>query len=241
MAGAPRTERVNDPASPEAIRAQLGRILASATLAQSESLSRLLTYIVTRALDGKADPPKEYLIGVEAFDRGESFDPKTDTIVRVQARRLRAKLAAYYEGPGKNDPLIIELPKGSYVPSFRLPHSAEAGGRYRRRFAIFAAGLAACAAVLGVVVWRGRAPAGGPAISSLAVLPLDNLSGDPAQDYLADGLTEELITELSKTPGLRVIARTSVMQYKDTRKSIPEIANCFPGLNDMVCICLKLF
>ena len=81
-----------DPA-PEAIRGQLERILASPALAHSESLSRLLSYVVARKLEGKADPPKEYLIGVEAFDRGESFDPRTDTIVRVQARRLRAKLA----------------------------------------------------------------------------------------------------------------------------------------------------
>ena len=63
-----------------------------------------------------------------------------------------------------------------------------------------------------------------PRITSLAVLPLKNLSGDPAQEYLADGMTEELIGRLSMIRGLRVISRTSVMQFKDTKLLMPEIA-----------------
>ena len=63
-----------------------------------------------------------------------------------------------------------------------------------------------------------------PLIRSLAVLPLQNLSGDPAQEYFADGMTEELITELSRLKGLRVISRTSIMRYKKTDKTLPEIA-----------------
>jgi serine/threonine protein kinase/TolB-like protein/Flp pilus assembly protein TadD len=63
-----------------------------------------------------------------------------------------------------------------------------------------------------------------PEIRSIAVLPLENLSGDPEQEYFADGMTDELITELSKISALRVIARTSVMRYKGTKKSLPEIA-----------------
>ncbi len=227
MAGARATEQPADPVNPDAIRAQLERILASSVLAHAESLSRLLKYIVTWKLGEKGGPLKEYLIGVEVFDRGESFDPKTDTIVRVQVRRLRAKLSVYYQGPGEADPLIIELPKGSYVPSFQpRPPSQTKLRRWRvpRWLVTSAAGLVACAAVLGVLLWRGRAPAGGRPLRSIAILPLDNLTRDPAQDYLADGLTEELITELSKTPGLRVISRTSVMQYKGSRKPVPEIA-----------------
>src|SRR5215469_4176596 len=61
-------------------------------------------------------------------------------------------------------------------------------------------------------------------INSLAVLPLQNLSGDPAQDYFADGMTEELITELSRLSSLRVISRTSIMRYKNANKPLPEIA-----------------
>ena len=65
---------------------------------------------------------------------------------------------------------------------------------------------------------------GPPRISSLAVLPLANLSRDPEQDYFADGMTEALITDLAKAADLRVISRTSVMHYKGTEKPLPEIA-----------------
>ncbi|HXH48542.1 MAG TPA: winged helix-turn-helix domain-containing protein [Terriglobia bacterium] len=63
-----------------------------------------------------------------------------------------------------------------------------------------------------------------PKIESIAVLPLENLSGDPNQEYFADGMTEELITDLGKISALRVISRTSVMQYKGAKKPLPEIA-----------------
>ena len=66
-------------------------------------------------------------------------------------------------------------------------------------------------------------PVTAPRIQSLAVLPIDNLSRDPEQDYFADGMTEELITDLAKIGSLRVISRTSAMQYKGTRRSLPEI------------------
>ena len=71
---------------------------------------------------------------------------------------------------------------------------------------------------------RGAGAATQPAIKSLAVLPLKNLSGDPGQEYLADGMTEELIGQLANIRGLRVISRTSVMRFKDTHESVPEIA-----------------
>jgi TolB-like protein/DNA-binding winged helix-turn-helix (wHTH) protein/tetratricopeptide (TPR) repeat protein len=77
--------------------------------------------------------------------------------------------------------------------------------------------------VVAAVFWRSRQPSV-PPLRSLAVLPLENLSGDPAQDYFADGMTDALITELGKISALRVISRQSMMQYKDTKKSIPQIA-----------------
>jgi DNA-binding winged helix-turn-helix (wHTH) protein len=73
---------------------------------------------------------------------------------------------------------------------------------------------------------------GGPQIRSLAVLPIENLSGDLSQDFLADGMTEELITELGKSSALRVISRTSVMQYKGTKKPVQEIARAERGCSD---------
>ena len=70
---------------------------------------------------GRRDELKEYALGVDVFNRGADFDPRTDTIVRVQARRLRAKLQQYDETEGRADPLVIALPRGGYVPEFLAP------------------------------------------------------------------------------------------------------------------------
>jgi TolB-like protein/Tfp pilus assembly protein PilF len=111
---------------------------------------------------------------------------------------------------------------------------AAATGQDVRRPSIFTSRLAlvfysltavlVVAAIVYMLLFRGASATKQPAIKSLAVLPLENLSGDPAQEYIADGMTEALITELSKISALRVISRTSVMQYKAVRKPLPEIA-----------------
>jgi len=97
---------------------QLERILNSAQLVTSPSLSRFLRYIVEETLAGRSAEIREYTLGVYVFDRGDEFNPRLDPIVRVQARNLRARMAKYYEGPGADDPIQIELPKGTYVPIF---------------------------------------------------------------------------------------------------------------------------
>lgn len=102
--------------SPEAIRAQLERVLSSPQFSHSGRLSRFLRFIVEAAQAGQADSVKEYLIGVEVFDRGKDFDPRIDPIVRVQAAKLRSKLMEYYASAGAKDPVVITLPKGSYAP-----------------------------------------------------------------------------------------------------------------------------
>jgi predicted ATPase len=96
----------------------LARVLGSRAFRDAPALSRLLRYLVEHALRGDADRLKEYAVGVEVFGRGESFDPRTDTIVRVQARRLRSRLKEYYEAEGREDPIVIEVPKGHYVAVF---------------------------------------------------------------------------------------------------------------------------
>jgi hypothetical protein len=86
-----------------------------------------------------------------------------------------------------------------------------------------AVSLLVLVAVTTYILTRSRpADAKSPKITTLAVLPLKNLSGDPAQEYFADGMTEEVIGRLSMIRGLRVISRTSVMQFKDTHLSAPE-------------------
>jgi hypothetical protein len=103
--------------SADLVRAQLARVLRSRTFSTAPALSRLLRHLVECALNGDtADRLKEYSIGVEVFDRGEAFDPRTDTIVRVQARRLRSRLEAYYRTTGQFDPVLIEIPTGHTRP-----------------------------------------------------------------------------------------------------------------------------
>ncbi len=96
----------------------------------------------------------------------------------------------------------------------------------RRRRWLAPAALAVALAAAGVLWWRGgwNSPVPAPRIEALAVLPLANLSGDPAQDYFADGMTEALITDLSKIRELKVISRTSSQRYRGTSKALPEIA-----------------
>ena len=89
--------------SPEAVRTQLDKILRSGPFAPSERMTRFLRFIVEETLAHRADQLSEYAIGVEAYDRGESFEPSADSIVRVDARRLRGKLREYYDTVGSND------------------------------------------------------------------------------------------------------------------------------------------
>ena len=90
------TDTAKSAPTADAVRRQLDRILGSPAFSNAPSLSRLLEHLVEQALSGQPDPLKEYAIGVDVFGRSDSFDPRTDTIVRVQARRLRAKLEEYY-------------------------------------------------------------------------------------------------------------------------------------------------
>src|SRR6266404_5285919 len=104
-------------------RAQVDRVLKSEEFKTSVRMSRFLRYVADAALDGRFDEIKETCIGVAAYDRDPSYDPKLDTVVRSEARRLRQKLRQYYETKGKDDSVIITLPKGGYIPAF-----AAAGG-----------------------------------------------------------------------------------------------------------------
>src|SRR4026208_632212 len=101
------------------VRQQLDRILASTTFQQVDRLKRFLQFIVTETLEHRGDELKEYVVGVQVFAKESSFDPRTDPLVRVQARRLRARLERYYQAEGRHDDVIIELPKGGYTPTFR--------------------------------------------------------------------------------------------------------------------------
>ena len=113
----PRATPEKDPG--KATKQQLDRVLSSTTFRQVDRLKRFLSFIVAESLAGRGDQLKEYVIGVQVFDKDASFDPRADPIVRVQARRLRARLVRYYHEEGGPDGIVIELPKGGYAPVFR--------------------------------------------------------------------------------------------------------------------------
>jgi TolB-like protein/Flp pilus assembly protein TadD len=110
---------IDAPLSTRSIEDHLQRILASKEFASSARMSRFLRFAVERVLSGQSEQVKEYVLGVEVFDRKPSYDPRVDPIVRVEARRLRSKLESYYAGEGAADELIIEFRKGTYAPVFR--------------------------------------------------------------------------------------------------------------------------
>ena len=189
-----------DPVPATAIRDQLARVVNSPEFAPSVRLCRFLTHVVSRTIDGDIDSLKEFAIAIDVFDRSSEYDPNVDAIVRVEARRLRAKLKAYYEqGQGTSDPVLIGLRPGSYVPVFRWldaqpPKQREETGLGTR-----------------------------PGRTSIAVLPFVNMSPEPEQDYFCDGISEEITNSLTHLPGLNVIARTSAFHFKGASIDIREV------------------
>ena len=120
----------------EQVRAQCDRILSSNIFLHSIRQSAFLDYVVTAKLEGRSDTIKEFAIAFDVFERDKSFDPNFDSIVRVEASRLRSKLREYYDDEGAGDQLRIEIPKGHYVPVFSpidVP-DVEHNSRRRPRF-----------------------------------------------------------------------------------------------------------
>ena len=211
--------------TPESIRQALAVVLASPGFENSDRMARFLRYVVEKSLAGESDSVKEYSLGTEVFDRPPTFDSKTDTIVRVEARRLRKKLQEYYEGPGAADPVRIDIPTPGYTPAFTVRDHPIAEPQpepapVRKPLALIAA-LAAALVAAGAAWWITHPKSS--SLTSVAVLPFNNMSGDPAQEYFSDGFTEELIDRLTSIPDLRVAARTSAFEFKNKPQDIREI------------------
>lgn len=140
----------------------VGRILRSRTLGSSDTHRRLLEYLARKSLSGEADQLKEYTIGVEAFGKPESYDPQHDSIVRLQASRLRQKIAQYYQTEGEADRVLVDLPKGGFKVVFqpRIAQSAAAATARARRWRLAAALLGIALAVVSafaIASFRARA------------------------------------------------------------------------------------
>ena len=120
---------------PDAIRAALERVLASADFDASERNRNFLRHVVEETLAGRAERIKAYNIATTVFGRDDRFDPQLDSIVRIEAGRLRRSLERYYLTSGRDDPVRIGVPKGSYVPTFEELRDASRPSPRRRRAA----------------------------------------------------------------------------------------------------------
>jgi TolB-like protein len=221
------------------IRLQLDRLLTSGGFANADRMSGFLRYVVERALAGESDQIKEYVIGVAVFGRDDQYDPRLDSIVRVEARRLRTKLDEYYADEGRDDPIVIRMRRGSYAATFErrpaLPSESSAPPaidpvaaslRWRPGLVaiITAIGLAL---PLGFAVWRtglwtsvGRAT---PMVT-VAVLPFAEYSTEAADTLLAARLTDGVTSELARIRTVGVVSHTSAQQFAGTRRPLREIA-----------------
>jgi serine/threonine-protein kinase len=179
----------------QAVLVELEKILASVSFLNSDRLRRFLRFAVRMAIQGTPDQLKEYTLGLAVFDKDQSFDPRLDAIVRVEAGRLRTRLKQYYQSEGEGDPLIIDLPKGSYIPSFIVQKNA-----------------------------KEDSPRPSYSLNSIAVLPFQDHSPNRDEEYFCDGMTEELINALTKVRGLSVVAWTSASQLRGESQDVLGVA-----------------
>ena len=203
---------------PSQVEAELKRILASSIFRNAPRHSRFLSFVVKKALSGQGDEVKEYLIGLEVFDRKPDFDPGSDPVVRSEARRLRFRLADYYRTPGKMDPIHIDLPKGTYVPVFYrngvAPTPEETASdkdtvpsrRWLAAEAVVVIGL-----VAGGLYWihSHKTPAKFTDKDSIVLADFDNRTGDAVFD---DTLKQGLSVQVEQSPFLDLISQSKVNQ-----------------------------
>src|SRR5258708_2586932 len=173
----------------------LARVLQSSAFARPYRLRRLLEHLVQRTLGNETDCLKETLLGMEVFDRGRDFDPRIDPIVRIDARRLRARLEQYYADEGISDPVVIVLEPGGYVPALRKRGAPDFSSTESQ-----------------------AAP------RSVAVLPFTSLTGRPEHHFFAEGVSEEIINALAQQPCLRVIGRFMAFQFQSAKQDLQKIA-----------------
>jgi len=179
-------------------------------------MGRFLRLAVEATLGQEQGKLKEYLIGVEVFDRNGHYDPRVDPIVRVEARRLRSKLAQYYETEGRNDPVVIAFPKGGYVPVFekhtsrvspchQLPTAVVSSGRtqvghskrvrwYYALAVLGGVGLIALLAFLSVARLRDKLIIAVRGVSTPKVLRYRQITHDGRPKVLPDGASP-LVTD----------------------------------------------
>jgi adenylate cyclase len=166
---------------------QVERICNHPDFISKKLLCSFLRFVLDETLAGRGNDLKGYTIGVEVLGKDKDFDPEQDSLVRIHAGRLRRLLKMYYLEEGKDDPIMIDIPKGSYQVEINyktgldVEHGPEAGTS------------------AGTTLQPAIEP-------TVAILPFKNLSGNPGNDYFAHGLSEEISIELTKYEDLRIIS-----------------------------------
>ncbi|MBY3027082.1 adenylate cyclase [Rhizobium leguminosarum] len=222
-----------DQLDPETIKNQLARIVVSPEFPQVGRSAAFLSYVVEETLAGRGDRIKGYTIAVEVFKRFAGYT-QDDPVVRIEAGKLRRALERYYLTAGRGDPVLIEIPKGGYVPTFTSlptghpgnvppevlpPRPADTRGALNWRLSAGALAIA-LAAGIGIGLFGAKSilrsmPTPDQDGPTLVVAPFANLGGGPQVELYATGLTEELLTALPRFKEIKVFGR-------ETSRALPS-------------------
>lgn len=196
-----------DPRTWEAERAELQAVLHSPIFARSPALSHLLSYLCEKTFAGETDQIKEYSVALDVFDRSDAFDQDTDSIVRVQANRLRKRLSEYYAAEGAGHEIHLTIPVGQYVPSFQhvtapvqpAPQAQTRSARYREIWVVGGVVIAVAALLFALFLARRR-PKPQVNVSSVAQQPAEPSVGLPVGDevHILAGAARKYIDHAGK-------------------------------------------
>ena len=209
---------------PEAVRVHLARILESSGFVKADRLCRFLRFTVEAKLNGTADQIKEYVLGREVFDRNGDYDPRTDPIVRVEARRLRTRLEEYYNAAGRDDSIRFDFPKGSYVPVITAaasPVVVRAAVVSRKPISLWVAGVLVGITLVVAGYWALR-----PALSDIvAVAPASWLWGENVDaSGMEESLAEKVSVEFANERAARVVGWPLMMRFRTERQEFRQMA-----------------
>jgi Tol biopolymer transport system component len=210
----------------EAARRQLERILASPGFLRNERMSRFLRFLAEQHLEGHGNQLKESVIAVEVFGRKPDHDPSQDSIVRTEAGRLRGRLAEYYVGEGKDDEIVIELPKGGYTPVFRVQAPAPPKKKIHRSVWLVTSAVAIALAIAAIRwvqeterFWRNP-------IREVGFQTLTDFDGtEQAAALSRDGKFVAFLSNRDGHPDVWVTQPGSGQFHNLTRGSAPELVN----------------
>ena len=198
----PKEKKFESRWSKDAIREQLDRILGHAEFRATDKMRGFLRYIVEETLAGRSGRIKGFSIAIEVFGRDSDFDAAHDPVVRIQAGRLRRAIERYYLVAGMQDPIHIDIPKGSYIPVFAKgpsPKPPPGQGKAKSRQTSLAE---SCPVVM--------------------IMPFKDLTGKPEYAYLGLGLATELSMELGHCADLRIVQYREDSRYAENPGIKPD-------------------